>query len=112
MRGEPLKERNPSRTTCITERRLQRAEAPSPYLLTTERRTPMSAAGFRKQLAVIETAAGLPFPIHPHVLRHACGFALANGRHDTCAIQEWLGHSNIQRTDRLHRTHHPPRREG
>ena len=39
----------------------------------------MSAAGFRKQLALIGVAAGLPFPIHPHLLRHACGFALANG---------------------------------
>ena len=60
-------------------RRLQREQAPpSPYLFTTERRTPMSAAGFRKQLAVIGVAAGLPFPIHPHMLRHACGFALAH----------------------------------
>ena len=74
-------------------RRLQREQAPpSPYLFTTERRTPMSAAGFRKQLAVIGVAAELPFPIHPHMLRHACGFALAHGKHDTRAIQEWLGH--------------------
>ena len=47
----------------------------------------MSAAGFRKQLAVIGVAAELPFPVHPHMLRHACGFALAHGRHDTRAIQ-------------------------
>ena len=45
-------------------------------------------AGFRKQLAVIGVAAGLPFPIHPHMLRHACGFALAHARHDTRAIQD------------------------
>jgi integrase len=50
----------------------------------------MTAAGFRKQLAVIGLAAKLPFPIHPHMLRHACGDALANDRHDTRAIQEWL----------------------
>ena len=82
-------------------RRLQREQAPpSPYLFTTERRTPMSAAGFRKQLAVIGVAAGLPFPVHPHMLRHACGFALAHSRHDTRAIQEWLGHKNIQHTTR------------
>ena len=72
----------------------------SPDLFTTERRTPMSAAGFRKQLALIGVAAGLPFPIYPHMLRHACGFALANGKHDTRAIQEWLGHKNIQHTTR------------
>ena len=60
----------------------------------------MSAAGFRKQLAVIGVAAELPFPVHPHMLRHACGFALAHGKHDTRAIQEWLGHRNIQHTTR------------
>ena len=42
--------------------------------------------------------AGLPFPIHPHMLRHACGFALANAGHDTRALQLWLGHKNIQHT--------------
>jgi hypothetical protein len=34
----------------------------------------------------------MPFPIHPHMLRHACGFALANAGHDTRALQAWLGH--------------------
>ena len=49
---------------------------------------------------MIGWAADLPFPVHPHMLRHACGFALAHGRHDTRAIQEWLGHRNIQHTTR------------
>ena len=73
---------------------------PSPYLFTTKRRTPTSAAGFRKQLAVIGVAAELLFPVHPHMLRHACGFAFANGRHDTRVIQEGLGHRDIQHTTR------------
>ena len=82
-------------------RRLQREQVPaSIYVFTTERRTPMNAAGFRKQLAVIGVAAVLPFPVHPHMLRHACGFALAHGKHDTRTIQEWLGHRNIQHTTR------------
>ena len=34
------------------------------------------------------------------MLRHACGFALTNGKHDTRAIQEWLGHRNVQHTTR------------
>jgi type 1 fimbriae regulatory protein FimB/type 1 fimbriae regulatory protein FimE len=34
------------------------------------------------------------------MLRHACGFKLANDGHDTRALQEWLGHSNIQHTTR------------
>ena len=57
----------------------------------------MSAAGFRKQLAAIGATLKPP-PLHPLVLRHACGFALAHGRHDTHTIQEWLGHHNIQHT--------------
>ena len=35
--------------------------------------------------------AGMAFPIHPHMLRHACGYALANAGHDTRALQAWLG---------------------
>jgi integrase len=82
-------------------RRLQREQVPaSIYVFTTERRGPMTPATFRKLLSNLGAAAGLPFPVHPHMLRHACGFALANGKHDTRAIQEWLGHRNIQHTTR------------
>jgi site-specific recombinase XerD len=42
----------------------------------------------------------LPFKVHPHILRHACGFALANRRHDAMALQAYLGHRNIQHTVR------------
>ena len=42
----------------------------------------------------------MPFPIHPHMLRHACGFKLANDGHDTRAPQHYLGHKNIQHTVR------------
>jgi site-specific recombinase XerD len=45
-------------------------------------------------------AAGLGFEAHPHMLRHACGFALANKGHDTRALQAYLGHKNIQHTVR------------
>jgi integrase len=38
--------------------------------------------------------------LHPHMLRHACGFALANKGHDTRALQTYLGHKNIQHTVR------------
>ena len=37
---------------------------------------------------------------HPHMLRHGCGYALANAGHDTRALQAWLGHKNIQHTVR------------
>jgi type 1 fimbriae regulatory protein FimB/type 1 fimbriae regulatory protein FimE len=42
----------------------------------------------------------MAFPIHPHMLRHGCGYALANASHDTRAIQAWMGHKNIQHTVR------------
>ena len=78
----------------------------SPDLFTTERQTPRSAAGFRKQLAVIGVAAELPFPIHPRMLRNACSFALVHGRHDTRAIQEWPGHQTSS-TPHAHQPLHP-----
>jgi type 1 fimbriae regulatory protein FimB/type 1 fimbriae regulatory protein FimE len=34
------------------------------------------------------------------MLRHACGYKLANEGHDTRAIQHYLGHRNIQHTVR------------
>ena len=40
-------------------------------------------------------AAGLPLKAHPHMLRHACGYALANKGHDTQAIHGWLDHRSI-----------------
>jgi hypothetical protein len=44
--------------------------------------------------------AKLGFKTHPHMLRHACGFALASKGHDTRALQAYLGHKNIQHTVR------------
>ena len=44
--------------------------------------------------------AKLGFKAHPHMLRHACGYALANKGHDTRALQAYLGHRNIQHTVR------------
>ena len=44
--------------------------------------------------------AKLGFKAHPHMLRHACGYALANRGHDTRALQAYLGHRNIQHTVR------------
>jgi integrase len=41
--------------------------------------------------------------VHPHMLRHACGFKLANDGHDTRALQHYLGHKNIQQHGSLHR---------
>ena len=82
-------------------RQLQREQEPkSPFVFTTERDAPFSTSGFAKLVARAGEAAGLGFPCHPHMLRHACGFALANMGHDTRALQAYLGHKNIQHTVR------------
>jgi type 1 fimbriae regulatory protein FimB/type 1 fimbriae regulatory protein FimE len=70
------------------------------YLFTSERGGPLTESSFRKVVARAGAAAGLPFPAHPHMLRHACGFKLAGDGHDTRAIQAYLGHRNIQHTVR------------
>jgi hypothetical protein len=51
-------------------------------------------------VARLGEAAGLDFPAHPHMLRHACGYQLANDGQDTRSLQLYLGHKNIQHTVR------------
>lgn len=70
------------------------------FVFVSERGGPMSAAGVRKMIARTGNECGLGFPVHPHMLRHACGFKLANDGHDTRALQHWLGHRNITHTVR------------
>ena len=78
-------------------RRLQREQDPkSPFVFTSERGAPFTTAGFARMIERAGEAAGLKFKAHPHMLRHACGFALANRGHDTRALQAYLGHKNIQ----------------
>ena len=80
-------------------RRLQK-EYEGPYVFSTERLGPMTTATVRKLMARAGQQAKLPFPVHPHMLRHACGYKLANEGHDTRALQHYLGHKNIQHTVR------------
>jgi len=82
-------------------RRLQREQDPkSPFVFTSERGSPFTTAGFARLVERAGVAAELGFKAHPHMLRHACGFALANKGHDTRALQAYLGHRNIQHTVR------------
>jgi type 1 fimbriae regulatory protein FimB/type 1 fimbriae regulatory protein FimE len=81
-------------------RRLQRESAPSPFVFVSERGAPFTTAGFARMIERVAKAAGLGLKAHPHMLRHACGFALANAGHDTRALQAYLGHRNIQHTVR------------
>jgi type 1 fimbriae regulatory protein FimB/type 1 fimbriae regulatory protein FimE len=81
-------------------RRLRRESPADAYVFVSERGGPMSRIGFHRLIQRLGKAAGMPFDIHPHMLRHACGFALANAGHDTRSLQHYLGHKNIQHTVR------------
>lgn len=81
-------------------RRLQREQSPGPHVFVTERGGPMTRKSFHALVQRLGERAGMPFPIHPHMFRHACGYALANAGHDTRSLQAWLGHRNIQHTVR------------
>lgn len=82
-------------------RRLQREQEPaSPFVFTSERGAPFSTAGFARMTERAGVEAKFGFKAHPHMLRHACGYALANKGHDTRALQAYLGHRNIQHTVR------------
>jgi integrase len=79
-------------------RRLQRESVASPFVFVSERGSPFTTAGFARMIERAAAAAGLELKAHPHMLRHACGYALANRGHDTRAIQGWLGHRSITST--------------
>jgi len=81
-------------------RRLKRESPETPYVFVSERGSPFTTTGFRKMVARLGVAAKFAFPVHPHMLRHACGYKLANQGVDTRSLQHYLGHKNIQHTVR------------
>jgi type 1 fimbriae regulatory protein FimE len=72
----------------------------SKFIFVSERGAPMTARGFAQMLSRAAASIEFPIAVHPHMLRHACGFKLANDRQDTRAIQQFLGHKQIQHTVR------------
>ena len=81
-------------------RQHQRESSRSPFVFVSERGAPLNPAGFSRMVERAGKAAGLGLKAHAHMLRHACGYALANAGHDTRALQAYLGHRNIQNTVR------------
>ena len=69
-------------------------------LFLSTRGTALSRKTFWALLRRYGELAELSLPPHPHMLRHACGFALADQGADTRLIQDYLGHRNIQHTVR------------
>ena len=81
-------------------RRLKKETSNTEYLFVSERGSPFAMAGFAKMVERAGVEAGFEFGVHPHMLRHACGYKLANDGHDTRSLQHYLGHRNIQHTVR------------
>jgi type 1 fimbriae regulatory protein FimB len=61
-------------------------------------RGPVSRQMVNKLVDRCAVAAEIPIKTYPHILRHSCGYYLANKSYDTRLIQGWLGHRNIQHT--------------
>jgi type 1 fimbriae regulatory protein FimE len=81
-------------------RALRPLQGASPYLFVTEAGTPVTPAWFLPMVQRAGRTAKLPFPVHPHMLRHSTGYKLANDGHDTRSLAHYLGHRNLQSTAR------------
>jgi type 1 fimbriae regulatory protein FimB/type 1 fimbriae regulatory protein FimE len=80
-------------------RKLKR-EYEGPFVFVTERGGPLTRSTVNKMIERAGRKAGLELSVHPHMLRHACGYYLANKGMDTRLIQDYLGHKSITHTVR------------
>jgi site-specific recombinase XerD len=76
---------------------LQREQPAGSQFVFMGERGPVSVAWFQRMLRRVGTEAGVPL-VHPHMLRHATGFALADRGRDLREIQLHLGHRAISNT--------------
>jgi type 1 fimbriae regulatory protein FimB/type 1 fimbriae regulatory protein FimE len=81
-------------------REIRRQFPDSGFVFATERGGPFTPDAINRHIKRLGERAGFDLPVHCHMLRHGCGYALANAGHDTRAIQDWLGHRSIQHTVR------------
>ena len=80
--------------------RVLKRDAKSPFIFVSERGAPFTVSGLQKLVERAGIAAKIPFKVHPHMLRHATGYVLANKGTDTRTLQSYLGHRSIQSTVR------------
>lgn len=74
-----------------------------PWLFVSERRQPLTRQAVNYIIGAAAKRARLG-PVHPHMLRHSCGFALANRGYDLRLIQDYLGHRDPRHTAHYTRT--------
>jgi type 1 fimbriae regulatory protein FimB len=94
LRGDELK----AIRAWLTERAKMKPETDTFFI--SERCGPLSRRTAWVMICAYGRLAGLSVEAHPHMLRHACGFALADQGADTRLIQDYVGHRNIQHTVR------------
>ena len=80
--------------------RALKREAKSAFIFVSERGAPFTVSGLQKLIERAGNAGKIGFKVHPHMLRHATGFVLANKGTDTRTLQAYLGHRSIQSTVR------------
>ncbi len=71
-----------------------------PWIFLTRFHTAISRNWFFKTVERVGKLARIPFPVHPHMIRHSTGYKLVNDGVDIRMIQDFLGHRNIQHTVR------------
>jgi type 1 fimbriae regulatory protein FimB/type 1 fimbriae regulatory protein FimE len=98
--GKPLDQPIQKRELAMLRKLKREQEPQSLYVFMGERGEPFTTDALNRLVKRLGKKAGLPFPIHIHMLRHSCGFKLANEGRDTRSIQDWLGHKSIQHTVR------------
>jgi site-specific recombinase XerD len=98
--GSPATHPLTSKELRALRRLLRQQDTKSPFVFTSERGTPFTKRGFQAMVKRAGDATKFDMKIHPHMLRHACGFKLANDGVDTRTIQAYLGHKSIQHTVR------------
>ncbi|MCL4148825.1 UNVERIFIED_CONTAM: hypothetical protein GTU68_023079 [Idotea baltica] len=74
-----------------------------PWLFISERKQPLTRQAVNYIIGAVGKRAGIG-PVHPHMMRHSCGFALANRGYDLRLIQDYLGHRDPRHTAHYTRT--------
>ena len=92
----------------LRDLRKLRQQVTGVYVFETERGGPLSVDALQYIVREAGRAARLDVEAHPHMLRHAAGYTLANEGVDTRLIQDFLGHADIRHT--AHYTALSPRR--
>ena len=84
----------------LLQRQQQAGGIKGAYVFINERGEPFARMGIGRMIERAGEAAGLPFPVHVHMLRHSTGYALAARGMDTRRLQHFLGHASITNTVR------------